>query len=616
MATKLSKLLPGTRLTVGQHTVTVEKYISEGGFAQIYQCRINPIEQGSDIACLKRVIVPDKNGLTQLRAEVEVMQKLSGCDEIVKYYDSHASRIPNSASYEVYVLMELCANKSLLDFMNARLKTKLVETEILTILYDVSRAVYHMHSMGLIHRDIKIENVLIDANHRFKLCDFGSTSPPLRVPKTFQEFQLLNNDILHQTTPQYRAPEMIDLYQLKPIGDKADIWALGIFLYKLCYYFTPFEHIGGEFAILHACYQFSPQPIYSKNLLSLIAGMLQADLNERPNIYQIVVEVSRQLNIPKEEIGLKDIFGRGEYKFSIELKPQSLFPEQQQPMVFQEDLNTAGGYYHRQYVPSAAQTPQPTSHLLKVSSRSEDPSAESEDEENEKSQGHITVTQTEVHQPAPQQEARKLPDSQPAYLEAPQFHLENASPDMQAVSPMMIPVSPGLVASQYPEILLSPSASPLLGPTVVGVNTGDFYPASLGSRPTSPVPRPHSRNPFPIAGSTADYAPASNGPIRSQTPVNVPVSVSSKQHSHSSHNSQFSSTSLSFPVPTIGKENYGDLIDFGEGDTLRVEPKGDSKHESFVQTPQESSGNTLRRELSREDMTKMVEETIEDRDDS
>ncbi len=39
-----------------------------------------------------------------------------------------------------------------------------------------------------------------------------------------------------QTTPQYRAPELIDLYQRRGLDFKVDIWALGISLYKLCFY--------------------------------------------------------------------------------------------------------------------------------------------------------------------------------------------------------------------------------------------------------------------------------------------------------------------------------------------------------------------------------------------
>ncbi|ODQ48736.1 hypothetical protein PICMEDRAFT_28731, partial [Pichia membranifaciens NRRL Y-2026] len=289
----LVKLPPGTQLTVGKHQVTIVKYLSEGGFAHIYVVKTNPMERGTDVACLKRVIVPNKEGLNQLRAEVEVMQRLAKADNIVRYYDSNASRLPNAPGcYEVLVLMELCPNKSLLDFMNSRLRTKLSASEILKIMLDISKAVYNMHRMKLIHRDIKIENVLLDENFNFKLADFGSTCPILRVPRNHQEFQILHNDILLQTTPQYRCPEMIDLYRGLPVDEKSDIWALGVFLYKLCYYTTPFE-VAGELSILHAAYSFPAQPHFPSGIRNLINIMLQENPVFRPNIYQVLMEVCK-----------------------------------------------------------------------------------------------------------------------------------------------------------------------------------------------------------------------------------------------------------------------------------------------------------------------------------
>lgn len=303
MAQKLER---GTVMAVGSHTVTVDRYISAGGFAQIYAVKIP--ENDSIELCLKRVIVQSKEGLNQLRGEVEVMQRLARTKNIVQYLDSNAQKLPDG-QYEVLVLMELCT-QSLLDYMNAKLKTKLNEIEIVQIMGDVALAVYGMHQMKLIHRDIKIENVLIDKKGKFKLCDFGSTCPVLRVPQTPQEFQMLHNDLMRQTTPQYRAPEMIDLYRGNPIDEKGDIWALGVFLYKLCYYTTPFETVG-ELGILHSVYSFPKFPIFSNGLKQLINLMLQENPQYRPNIYQVLME----LNKLGTSIIVDDFYHLGEYHY-------------------------------------------------------------------------------------------------------------------------------------------------------------------------------------------------------------------------------------------------------------------------------------------------------------
>lgn len=326
---------PGKRLTVGSHSVAIIKYISQGGFAHVYTCEINPPFRGQTVACLKRVVVPNKLQLNLLRQEVDAMKRLKGNDHIVSYIDSHASRLvsaeavgaPTSAQqYEVFLLMEYCSRNGLIDFMNSRLSYKLTEPEILTIMRDVTVGVAMCHHLRppLLHRDIKIENVLIDSTGSYKLCDFGLAVPYAPVPQTPQELQLLHDDIMHYTTPQYRAPEMIDLTRGFPIDDKLDIWALGCFLYKLCYYTTPFELPGHasmadlERQILHASTTLKiphdqPGLTFLPRLKNMIRCCLREDPRRRPNAVQLLQEICAMKNEPVPNVlpyTMRDKFSR------------------------------------------------------------------------------------------------------------------------------------------------------------------------------------------------------------------------------------------------------------------------------------------------------------------
>ena len=277
----------------------IVKYISEGGFAHVYTVRVEPALPGQPVACLKRVAVPDKVYLNLLRAEVEAMQRLKGYSNIVQYVDSHAERMKSGMGYEVLLLMEYCEGGGLIDFMNTRLRDQLKEHEILKIMNDITLGLAHMHYLNppLIHRDLKIENVLLTGDGTYKLCDFGSVSPVLRVPNTPQEFKILDDDIQHHTTMQYRSPEMIDITQGYPINEKSDIWALGVFLYKLCYYTTPFER-GGNAAILKAQYVIPQSPQYSDRLKNMIRVLLQPVPTQRPTAYQVLEEISAMRQVP------------------------------------------------------------------------------------------------------------------------------------------------------------------------------------------------------------------------------------------------------------------------------------------------------------------------------
>ncbi|VUG16572.1 DEBR0S1_20142g1_1 [Brettanomyces bruxellensis] len=295
---------PGTVLTVGSHQVVIDKYVARGGFAEIYTCRMSPAWNNQTVGCLKRVAVPTKPQLNKLRQEVDAMRRLEGNKYIVSYIDSHASHASNGQGYVVFMLMEYCTKKGLIDFMNTRLVNKLTEPEIINIIYDITYAVACVHSLDppLIHRDIKIENVLLADDGTFKLCDFGSACPPMQPPRNLEEFQVMQNDILHNTTPQYRCPEMVDLYKRQPIDEKSDIWALGVMLYKLCYYTTPFESNtingsrnagGGNYAIVNGIFSFPPAPPFSARLKNVISKTLAVDPNARPDAFQLLEELCK-----------------------------------------------------------------------------------------------------------------------------------------------------------------------------------------------------------------------------------------------------------------------------------------------------------------------------------
>lgn len=263
----------GTKVQVGGHRVVIDRYLSEGGFAHVYLVKLPKAVDGSDVAVLKRVAVPDKEALANMRTEVETMKKLKGHRHIVTYIDSHASQL-KGGGYEVFLLMEYCAGGGLIDFMNTRLQDRLTEPEILEIFSDVAEGVACMHYLKppLLHRDLKVENVLIArtaAARRFKLCDFGSAAHPRPAATNAAECRLIEEDVQMHTTLQYRSPEMIDVYRKQPIDEKSDIWALGVLLYKLCYYTTPFEE-QGQLAILNASFRFPGYPPFSDRLKRLI----------------------------------------------------------------------------------------------------------------------------------------------------------------------------------------------------------------------------------------------------------------------------------------------------------------------------------------------------------
>ena len=69
--------------------------------------------------------------------------------------------------------------------------------------------------------------MLIGADHKFKLCDFGSATDQVVQITNAASIVMAEEEIQKNTTLQYRAPEMVDLYQKRPIDERVDIWVRG-----------------------------------------------------------------------------------------------------------------------------------------------------------------------------------------------------------------------------------------------------------------------------------------------------------------------------------------------------------------------------------------------------
>lgn len=208
---------------------------------------------------------------------------LSGHKNIIGYIDSSITH--KNGVYEVLILMPYCKN-NILGMMNSRLQTGFTEQEVLQIFCDTAEAVSRLHhcQTPIIHRDLKIENILQNDDGNFVLCDFGSSTAKILNPNKHGA-TAVDDEIKRYTTLSYRAPEMIDLYSGKNITTKSDIWALGCLLYKICFFSLPFGE--STLAIQSGSFFIPDNSRYSKGVHQLIRYMLEPDTDKRPNIFQV-----------------------------------------------------------------------------------------------------------------------------------------------------------------------------------------------------------------------------------------------------------------------------------------------------------------------------------------
>uniref|UniRef100_A0A8C4QB89 Protein kinase domain-containing protein n=1 Tax=Eptatretus burgeri TaxID=7764 RepID=A0A8C4QB89_EPTBU len=131
---------------------------------------------------------------------------------------------------------------------------------------------------------VQVENILLHDNGNYVLCDFGSATNQVLNPQVLG-VTYVEEEIKKYTTLSYRAPEMINLHEGKAITTKADIWALGCLLYKLCFFTLPFGE--SQVAICDGSFTIPDHSRYSNGMHCLICYMLEPDQELRPDIYQV-----------------------------------------------------------------------------------------------------------------------------------------------------------------------------------------------------------------------------------------------------------------------------------------------------------------------------------------
>ncbi|XP_069380073.1 AP2-associated protein kinase 1 isoform X16 [Paralichthys olivaceus] len=272
----------GRVFTIGRYQVTVEEIVAEGGFAIVFLVRTH---QGVRCA-LKRMYVNNEDDLQVCKLEIQIMRDLVGNKNIVGFLDSSITAVGAGDVWEVLILMDFCRGGQVVNLMNQRLQTGFTEPEVLQIFCDTCEAVARLHQCKspIIHRDLKVENILLHDRGHYVLCDFGSATNHFQNPQT-EGVPVVEEEIKKYTTLSYRAPEMVNLYGGKVITTKADIWAMGCLLYKLCYFTLPFGE--SQVAICDGSFTIPDISRYSQDMHCLIRYMLEPDPDKRPDIYQI-----------------------------------------------------------------------------------------------------------------------------------------------------------------------------------------------------------------------------------------------------------------------------------------------------------------------------------------
>ena len=177
-----------------------------------------------------------------------------------------------------YIILELCNNNSMSEMMKRR--KKLTEPESRYYLSQLVNALQYLHLNLVIHRDLKLGNLFLDADMRVKVGDFGLAT------------RLTTADEKRRTicgTPNYIAPEILEGKEGHSF--EVDIWSAGVILFTLLIGKPPFEakDVKSTYKrILANQYAFPDHTVVSEHAKSLIRHMLQPRPERRPSLDYIL----------------------------------------------------------------------------------------------------------------------------------------------------------------------------------------------------------------------------------------------------------------------------------------------------------------------------------------
>uniref|UniRef100_A0A667Z190 non-specific serine/threonine protein kinase n=1 Tax=Myripristis murdjan TaxID=586833 RepID=A0A667Z190_9TELE len=218
------------------------------------------------IKSIRKEKIKDMQDMVHIRREIEIMSALQH-PHIISIYEVFENKD------KIVIVMEYASKGELYDYVSER--QRLSERETRHFFRQIVSAVHHLHKNGVVHRDLKLENVLLDENYNIKIADFGLSN-------------LYHKDKLLQTfcgSPLYASPEIVNGWPYH--GPEVDSWALGVLLYTLVYGTMPFD--GGDHMkliqqISNGEYR---EPTQSSDARGLIRWMLMVNPKRRATVEDI-----------------------------------------------------------------------------------------------------------------------------------------------------------------------------------------------------------------------------------------------------------------------------------------------------------------------------------------
>eukprot|EP00727_Mastigamoeba_balamuthi_P002535 m51a1_g12279 putative protein kinase domain containing protein (793) ;mRNA; f:233982-237061 len=259
-----------------------QEKMGEGAYATVHRAKHK--ESGLELAI--KILHSEDAVMTQaLQQEIDVLKRCRS-PQVVCYYGTI------KIASQLWILTELCACGSVKDIMKTTLET-LSEPQLAYVVSETLKGLAYLHSMNIIHHDIKAGNILLTDEAQVKLADFG-------VSQQYKDMHDIRADDFIGS-PLYMSPEIIRKCRY---NNKADIWSLGITVIEMAEGAPPNTQVANFEELLKITEQAPPTLQHPKHwstaLNDFIARCLTSDMDLRPDTIDLLLDPFTRTSTGKE----------------------------------------------------------------------------------------------------------------------------------------------------------------------------------------------------------------------------------------------------------------------------------------------------------------------------
>jgi len=242
------------------------KVVGTGSFAKVRVARHKLTGMHVAVKTYEKAKIKDPNAMKRIKQEIALMEKLDH-PLVSRFFETIESKA------RIHLVMEFLGEGNLCTYIKE--KRKLPEEEARQLFSQLCQGLEYMHAHDVVHRDIKLENVLFDEHRNAKLIDFGF-SVQCKEPKKLKVFC---------GTPSYMAPEIVKRAEYR--GKPVDMWGLGVVLFAMlsgCFPFSAKSYPELYKKILRGAFHFPDT--FGASLRDLLKGLLCMDPAQRLTVSQ------------------------------------------------------------------------------------------------------------------------------------------------------------------------------------------------------------------------------------------------------------------------------------------------------------------------------------------